>query len=122
MITLTVRYFADTVSLSSSTFPFLSNVRIIFVLGSIPLFNQLVFPSNLVSDLANTILDNGKCLADFVIFHILFVIKFVGKFKELVNFLFLVIFLLLFGYSPGGLLCLALLFTLARNRHLFVLR
>lgn len=82
-------------------------------------------PANLVGDLGDSVLNDGKRLAHLIVLHILFVVQLVSELEQFVDFFLLLVLLLLFSYSPCrliGLLASPLLRFIAwRLRHSLML-
>jgi hypothetical protein len=72
----------------------------------IPLFCDLFLPVLVLFDLFDFILDYGKGLSNFKIFHELVVVKIISKLEKLVYLGLLSLFLFLLGGCPGGSLTL----------------
>lgn len=68
--------------------------------GLVPFLCHFLFPVGFLLDLLDTVLDDSKCLSDFKVFHVFLVIKFVRKFKQIVDFRLFVVFELLLSVGP----------------------
>jgi hypothetical protein len=69
--------------------------------GLIPFIGNIFLPVFVLPDFIDSILDYSKSLSDFIVFHILFVVKVIGKFNKVVDFCLLCVLLLLGGSGPS---------------------
>lgn len=66
----------------------------------IPFIRKFLLPIWLLLDLVNSVFYDSKSLSYFEIFHILFIIQFVCKLKQLVDFVFFVLIWLFLSHCP----------------------
>lgn len=71
-------------------------------LSLVPLVSHLLLPVWLLLDVVDPVLNDSECLSDLEVLHILLIVQLIGKLKQLIDFLFLGVFLLFFGGSPRG--------------------
>jgi len=103
------------------TFLFLLLWLSLSILNSlIPLFSNLLLPVLILFDFSNSVFNDCKCLFDFEVVHVLIIVKIVCEFKELINFLLLILFLLFLSRSPCRLL--TAFFWLLRSGYLWLSR
>ena len=81
----------------------------------VPLLCYLFLPVGSLGDLIDPVLDDGQSLTHLVIFHILLVVKLVGKFEKIIDFGLFSIFLHCLCLGPCWP-CSALFPLFARNR------
>ncbi len=77
-----------------------SALLLLLLISFVVLLCHLLFPVGLLSDLVHSILDNGKSLTHFIVFHILLIIELISKFEQIINFGFLCILLHFLCLSP----------------------
>ena len=77
-----------------------------FCLGSlVPFIGHIFLPIFVVSHFFHTFLNDSKCLSDFIIFHVFFIIKIKCKLNKIIDFSLCLLVLLFFGGGPGWLCC-----------------
>lgn len=81
----------------------------LFGIGLVPLLGDLFLPIWLLSNFCDAVLDDGKSLSDFIVLHVLLVVKFVCELKQFIDFCLLILFNLLFSLGPCGSLRATLL-------------
>lgn len=73
----------------------------LFLLSSlVPFISNILLPVIVLFDLVYTVLNNCESLSDFVIFHVLFIIKVISEFNKIIDFSFFFIFQHFFGGGP----------------------
>jgi len=72
----------------------------ILVLSIVPFISHLFFPVGFLLNLLNSFFDDCKCCSNVKVFHVLFIIKLICEFKEIINFSFFSIFILFLSFGP----------------------
>ena len=103
-ILLTISDLASNVAITTGSGSALPASCGLLLVGLVPLLGHLLLPVRLLSELIDTVLDDGECLAHLVILHVLLIVKLVSKLKKVIDLSLFSLFELSLGLGPGGLL------------------
>ncbi len=96
----------------------LTCLYIFILVRLVPFISHLLLPVHVLFNVVHSFLDNSKRLPNLEVFHVLFIVQLVRKFKQLVDFSLFVVFLLLLSSCPGRLLNVLFWFRSRRSNRL----